>query len=165
MEIGIVSVLSMLEKDILYRFDRSVKNFSAKRCQRFMSLTQSKESMINSNIYRQVMLSTVTNQMYQNQSYWLLTDKENDTLLSLFTENNKFQDLGQYSYNLIYKRSTDGWEENKFKGKCHDRENLLCIILDTDDNVFGGYTSIGWKGNSSYREDPDDKAFTFTRNI
>ena len=91
----------------------------------------------------------------------ILTHKESDKLLSVFEEGDKFKDLGNYSYKLIYKRTRDGCKENDFKDKCHDKTNLLCIILDDADNVFGGYTSIGWKGRPSYREDIDDKAFIF----
>ena len=91
----------------------------------------------------------------------ILTDEENDKLLYLFDEQNKFQDLGNYSYKLVYKRTRDGVQENDFKDKCHDKKNLLCIIWDQNNNVFGGYTSIGWKGRSQLDHYVDNKAFIF----
>ena len=92
----------------------------------------------------------------------ILTDKENDILLSLFEKQNKFQHLDNYSYNLIYKRTRDGLKESDFKSRCHDKKNLLCILLDGRGNVFGGYTSIGWQGGSIRRADKDHEAFLFT---
>ena len=90
----------------------------------------------------------------------ILTQKETDILLSLFDEKNKFNDLGIFSYKLIYKRSVDGKKYDKVEYKVKDKKNILCIIHDDEDNVFGGYTSIGW-GNKDEQYQTDNKAFLF----
>ena len=92
----------------------------------------------------------------------ILSIEETDKLQTLFNEKNKFKELGNYSYKLIYRRSVDGWQEKTFKDKCHDRINVLCIILDAKGNVFGGYTAKGWQGRPEYESGQDDKAFLFS---
>ena len=91
----------------------------------------------------------------------ILTDDECDKLLSLFDAQNKFQELGNYSYKLIYKGTRDGTEITHFVSKCHRKTNLLCIISTDDGNVFGGYTAMGWR-NVNYSTYIDEKAFLFS---
>ena len=93
----------------------------------------------------------------------ILTDKESDKLLSLFVEREVFQHLDNYDheYKLIYSSKEHGDGEKIFKELCHDQPNLLCIIHDTKDNVFGGYTCSGWIGNEDYKTQRDEKAFVF----
>ena len=89
-----------------------------------------------------------------------MTASECDELLLLFEHKNKFKDLGNFSYKLIYKRSRDGYSVRDFADKVHDKQNILCIILADEKNAFGGYTSIGWTGQP-FQEYDDDKAFIF----
>ena len=90
----------------------------------------------------------------------ILTDNECDKLLSLFEEQNKFEDLGQYSYKLIYNSHKDGKTMKEFVERCHGKPNLLCIVYTTKNNVFGGYTSKGWTTDSFTIQ--DDDAFIFS---
>ena len=94
----------------------------------------------------------------------ILTDKESDKLLSLFKQRNAFQHLDNHDpeYKLIYSAKEHGDGENIFKELCHDQPNLLCIIHDTNDNVFGGYTCSGWIGIKDYEIQFDNKAFVFS---
>ena len=95
----------------------------------------------------------------------LLTSKEEHQLLELFRSNNKFREFdGQYLFELIYYASKHGLDEKSFKSHCHFKKNLLCIIINDKENVFGGYTSIGWQGtDSDYNLDSrhDEEAFLF----
>ena len=89
----------------------------------------------------------------------ILTDEECDKLLSLFEEQNKFKELGNYTYKLIYKATRDGQGRNAFVSRCYNKHNLLCIILTKKGDVFGGYTAKGWKQDR--RSIEDMKAFIF----
>ena len=92
----------------------------------------------------------------------ILTDKEIDTLLSMFDEQNKFKELDVgYTYNVLYASYRDGIGETIFKEMCHDQPNLVCLISTKTGNVFGGYTSTGWRGKQSCKGQHDDKAFIF----
>ena len=89
----------------------------------------------------------------------ILTDTECDTLLKLFDDNKKFEDLGHFSYKRIYSSAKDGKGEKIFKERCHDQKNILCLIESTNGNVFGGYTSHGWIGSENGVGHTDPKAF------
>ena len=93
----------------------------------------------------------------------ILTSSEENKLIELFNKHNKFKELNNFSYNLIYKGSKDGFNQKYFIKKCHNKKNILCLIKTNDDDVYGGYTSIGWKENSpkSIEYDKDEKAFIF----
>lgn len=100
---------------------------------------------------------------YKTINSSILTLNEEDKLLSLFHQNNKFIDLGNYSYNLIYKASKDGFNEIKFKKICHGQRNLLILIHTEHNNVFGGYTSNGWSTEKVFELYENDKnAFIFS---
>ena len=91
----------------------------------------------------------------------VLSDDECDNLVSLFNDNNKFKDLENYSYKLIYRQTTD---RNSFREKVHNKQNVLCLISTMNGNVFGGYTAKGWTegGDESINEIHDNKAFIFS---
>ena len=91
----------------------------------------------------------------------ILKDAEIDKLLSMFEEENKFKELDLYSYNLLYASYRDGIGEQIFKKICHDQVHLLCLIETEEGNVWGGYTSKGWRGMHYATEQDDDNAFVF----
>ena len=91
----------------------------------------------------------------------ILTQKESDKLLTMFEEQNKFKELEPYSYHLLYASYRDGIGEDIFKKICHDQQNLLCLIEMKSGNVWGGYTSKGWRDNLKVAAQDDDKAFMF----
>ena len=80
----------------------------------------------------------------------ILTTEETDQLISLFAEQNKFKHLEPYQYDLLFASYKDGMTENVFKEKCHDKENVICLIETKAGNVWGGYTSKGWRGRPPY---------------
>lgn len=91
----------------------------------------------------------------------ILSHDENDKLLKLFESQNKFTDLGSCEYKLIYKASRDGQKGVIFEAMVHGEQNILCII-STGDNVFGGYTSVGWPIHDNGTQIKDNKAFIFS---
>lgn len=73
----------------------------------------------------------------------ILSESEQWEFLDLLSRQNK--DLG-VKFNLIYRLSRDGqFKKDEFREKCHDRKNLLCFIHTKDDDIYGGYTSSGWR--------------------
>jgi hypothetical protein len=53
----------------------------------------------------------------------------------------------------------DGFGIDKFHGKC-DIPGTLTIIQSKDGYLFGGFTSVSWQNNESWKE--DSTAFIFT---
>ena len=99
----------------------------------------------------------------------ILTPHEVDTLIGMFNEQNKFNDIGTYEYKLLYASYKHGIGEDIFKKICHDQKHLIVLIHakqqcnDEDQgNVWGGYTSLGWRGIQSWEMQADDKAFLFS---
>ena len=69
----------------------------------------------------------------------------------------------KYEWKLIYRASTDGLDEKTAKSKYENKMNLVAFIHTENDNIMGGYTSVGWKPASTvnghyYR---DEEAFVF----
>ena len=92
----------------------------------------------------------------------VLTDKEIDKLLTMFSEQNKFKELEPYSYEVLYASYNDGIGRDKFVNLCHDQQNLLCVIETKAGNVWGGYTSKGWRSDPEQDgSQGDDEAFLY----
>ena len=93
----------------------------------------------------------------------ILRDTESDKLLSLFKQRNVFQHLDNHDpeYKLIYSSVEHGDGEKIFKKICFEQPNLLCIIHDKRNNVFGGYTYSGWSTNKR-DQSRDPQAFLFS---
>jgi uncharacterized coiled-coil protein SlyX len=66
---------------------------------------------------------------------------------------------------LLCRGSRDGFGVQDFHGRCDGRANTLTLILDTDGNVFGGFTPLQWESPGDYSSDKCDdslKSFLFT---
>ena len=61
---------------------------------------------------------------------------------------------------LFYKATRDGFTLKDFQLKCYGKGKAWVIISDVKGNVFGGYTSIGWKGSYARVEDPASYVYT-----
>ena len=81
-------------------------------------------------------------------------------------ENNKKQLLkwsgtaGNKQMVLLYKATRDGFTYKDFQLKCKGKGDVWVIISDVKGNVFGGYTSIGWKGIFTRVRDPAAYVYT-----
>jgi hypothetical protein len=76
---------------------------------------------------------------------------------------------------LLWRGSRDGFGADKFHRRCDRHGNTLTVILDTDGNIFGGFTPLEWTSHSyggypyypferypGLKVDPSDKTFIFT---
>jgi cell division protein FtsB len=68
-------------------------------------------------------------------------------------------------FNLLWRGTRDGFGVGDFHSRCDRYANTLTLILDTDGNIFGGFTPVKWEppADSLYeRADPSLKSFLFT---
>jgi len=64
------------------------------------------------------------------------------------------------SFSLLWRGSLDGFETSKFHAACDGKANTLTVIKTTTDCIFGGYTSVPWSSDLSYKS--DSTAFLFS---
>jgi hypothetical protein len=75
-------------------------------------------------------------------------------------------------FSLLWRGSRDGFGASEFHGRCDGHANTLTVILDTNGNIFGGFTPVKWEsrvwnrkyGDQDNRPKADDslKSFVFT---
>jgi hypothetical protein len=65
---------------------------------------------------------------------------------------------------LLWRGSRDGFNAKEFHRRCDDQANTLTVILDTDRNIFGGFTPVEWESRTSnyFKADDSLKSFVFT---
>jgi hypothetical protein len=80
----------------------------------------------------------------------IMTSKEKEMLMNL----GKFS-----SMNLIYRASTDGFHAFQFHDKCDNITNIVAVFKSHRNNVFGGYTSVGFDSTGGSKS--DSEAFLF----
>jgi hypothetical protein len=89
-------------------------------------------------------------------------------IVSVFPE--IFANLSDKTFSLLWRGSRDGFDACDFHRRCDGHPNTLTLILDTDGNVFGGFTPVQWEsrqprssGNGNcVKADPSQKSFLFT---
>jgi hypothetical protein len=74
-------------------------------------------------------------------------------------------------FNLLWRGSRDGFTAEEFHRRCDGRANTLTVILDTDGNVFGGFTPVEWESrvpnspfdsSNCWKGDDSLRSFLFT---
>jgi hypothetical protein len=50
-----------------------------------------------------------------------------------------------YTLQLLYKGSRDGFESYDFHRKCKDYPNTFAFVESEHGNIFGGFTSLAWR--------------------
>jgi hypothetical protein len=73
-----------------------------------------------------------------------------------------FDEFRERQFTLLWRGSCDGFGANDFHSRCDGHANTLTVILDTDGNIFGGFTPLKWDSKSFYKADPSLKSFVFT---
>jgi hypothetical protein len=83
-----------------------------------------------------------------------------------------FRELRCRGLRLLWRGSRDGFGSAEFHGRCDGHANTLTVILDTDGNVFGGFTPVEWESrvwngekgerNNRWKGDDSLKSFIFT---
>jgi len=66
---------------------------------------------------------------------------------------------GKKKFTLLFKASTDGCTSTAFHNKCNNKGPTVTILYNTNNSVYGGYTSVNWRSYGNYLEDA--KAFLF----
>jgi hypothetical protein len=72
----------------------------------------------------------------------------------------------------LWRGGRDGFGADAFHGRCDGHANTLTVILDTDGNIFGGFTPVEWESlvwngkrgdeNNCWKADHSLKSFLFT---
>jgi hypothetical protein len=82
-----------------------------------------------------------------------------------------FAEFQRKNFKILWRGSRDGFEAKDFHRRCDGHANTLTVILDTQGNIFGGFTPVEWESGSprSWREfsngfktDDSLKSFLFT---
>jgi hypothetical protein len=94
----------------------------------------------------------------------ILTGFSNGTLLQLEHKKklNEFYGKMHQQWELIYKASRDGFNANAFHTRCNNKGPTMTIIQSNNNYLFGGYTSIPWTSDNSYKNDTTAFLFTLT---
>jgi hypothetical protein len=94
---------------------------------------------------------------YLNPPRWL-----NSVIISDFPA--ILAEFGRKRFSLLWRGSRDGFGARNFHNRCDGHANTLTIILDTNGNIFGGFTPVEWESRTikCYRPDPSRKTFIFT---
>jgi hypothetical protein len=73
-----------------------------------------------------------------------------------------FEEFKKKQFTLLWRGSRDGFGAGDFHGRCDGHPNTLTVILDTEGNIFGGFTPVEWELESGHKADPSLKSFIFT---
>jgi hypothetical protein len=67
-------------------------------------------------------------------------------------------------FEILWRGSRDGFRAQGFHRRCDGRANTLTVILDTEGNIFGGFTPVEWELGEQrrYKADNSVKSFLFT---
>ena len=68
---------------------------------------------------------------------------------------------GGVGFTLLYKISRDGCNASTFHTKCDCQGPTITVLYNTNDTVYGGYTSQSWLGAGTEYSAYDEKAFLF----
>jgi hypothetical protein len=83
-----------------------------------------------------------------------------------------FGEFNGKRFSLLWRGSRDGFGAVEFHRRCDGKPNTLTIILDTEGNVFGGFTPLQWESrkwngkrgdeNNCNKADESLRSFLFT---
>jgi hypothetical protein len=62
-------------------------------------------------------------------------------------------------FSLLWRGSRDGFGAGDFQKLCNGHANTLTVILDTNGNIFGGFTPVEWESYARYKADRSLKSF------
>jgi hypothetical protein len=73
-----------------------------------------------------------------------------------------FSEFRGKRFSLLWRGRRDGFGAGEFHSRCDGHANTLTVILDTNGNIFGGFTPVAWDSESYSKADPSLKSFLFT---
>jgi hypothetical protein len=68
-----------------------------------------------------------------------------------------------FSLQLLFRATRDGFENSAFHSHCDNKGPLLIIIKTQKEVLIGGFCSISWKDSGSWTEDPKCVVFSISR--
>jgi hypothetical protein len=74
-----------------------------------------------------------------------------------------FEDFRKKELTLLWRNSGDWFHAHDFHSRCHGHPSALTVILDTDGNIFAGFTPVEWESEHVLgKADPSLKSFLVT---
>jgi hypothetical protein len=81
-----------------------------------------------------------------------------------------FNEFHESRFTLLWRGTRDGSSARDFHSRCDGHGNTLTLILDTDGNIFGGFTPVKWESRASdcwhpkanYKADSSLRSFLFS---
>jgi hypothetical protein len=73
-----------------------------------------------------------------------------------------FDEFRMKRWPLLWRGNRDGFTAEEFHRRCDGQANTLTLILDTDGNVFGGFTPVAWENSGGGKTDHSMHSFLFT---
>jgi hypothetical protein len=83
-----------------------------------------------------------------------------------------FTEFHRRRFSLLWRGSRDGFDARDFHRRCDGHANTLTLILDTEGNIFGGFTPVEWESrvwngikgseDNCFKADPSQNSFLFT---
>jgi hypothetical protein len=65
-----------------------------------------------------------------------------------------FAEFRRKTFKLLWRGSRDGFGAQAFHDRCDGHANTLAIILDTNGNIFGGFTPVEWESRTPRARPP-----------
>jgi hypothetical protein len=65
-------------------------------------------------------------------------------------------------FTLLWKGNSDGFNADDFHRCCDNHPNTLTLILDTEGNMFGGFTPVKWEHDCGFKADESLRSFLFS---
>ena len=100
-----------------------------------------------------------------SQFGWISTDTFSDLLILNQNEQLHLTEItGSKSCKLLYRATRDGFKNLAFYSKCENKQNLVSIIRNDSNYVFGGFISRAWKRGALWIGDENAFIFSLRRN-
>jgi hypothetical protein len=88
------------------------------------------------------------------------TPKLESAIISEFPD--LFSEFHSQQFSLLWRGSRDGFGISEFHSRCDGHSNTLTVILDTEGNIFGGFTPLEWASAGGWKTDESLRSFLFT---
>ena len=67
----------------------------------------------------------------------------------------------KYKFNLIYKKSQDGFDCTIFNNKCNGQGPFVVLVKVQSKKIYGGYNPIGYNGRHQWLSSSESFTFSF----
>jgi hypothetical protein len=73
-----------------------------------------------------------------------------------------FDEFRAKKFTLLWRGGRDGFSTGYFHAYCDGHPNTLVLVLDTDGNIFGGFTPLPWDSTTGNIIDDSQRSFLFS---